>query len=674
VIPAILAGAVCLTGAIRGTMSWLLGGGLVMGIGIGAMHYIGMAAMQVGAAMVYDPWLFALSIFAAAALAIASLYTVRWGIRQTAVKPATALVLSGSIMGFAVTTMHYMGMSAVHFLPLGGDAADVSTSGMDAVHLAILVVGAILGIVVLAVVAVIMNHRLRQLRAAARAEAQKFEHLLEAIPDGIIGINAAGQIRLSNSRIEDLFRCTKESLLGQPFEMLMSQRADESQAHGSIERLFDAEPGQTSRLKLLGKRADRSEFPAEVSLNRISTGEGLLLICAIRDVTEQEQAREDLRNANERLTAGMRNLESQSDELRALTEMGELLHGCEEEREAYEIISNLVGQLLPDLPGCVYMVTRSRNILQSMASWGKDAETMAPVFDPLDCWALRRGRIYSVTKRTASILCKHANEANNGYVCVPMLAHGEVLGVLHVVAPSEGAYPANGGDTLVPDGKRILLIAVAEKIATAVANLRLREELKNQSIRDPLTGLLNRRFMEEALEREIVRASRSGMCLSFVAIDLDHFKRFNDTFGHEGGDLVLREVGAVLSRAAHGDNLACRLGGEELLLILPDTALDDAASLAEKLRRKIGSLSVTLRGQQLGRITASIGVAAYPRHGDSHGEVLRAADRALYRAKADGRNRVVMAERADDTTSVSIRTMTPPTGKARAGETEDAGR
>jgi diguanylate cyclase (GGDEF)-like protein len=160
--------------------------------------------------------------------------------------------------------------------------------------------------------------------------------------------------------------------------------------------------------------------------------------------------------------------------------------------------------------------------------------------------------------------------------------------------------------------------------------------------------------MEEALEREIVRATRTDTRLSVVAIDLDHFKRFNDTFGHEGGDLVLREVGAVLARVADGDNLACRLGGEELLLILPDTGIDAAAELAEKLRRKIEKLSVVHRGQQLGTITASFGVAEHPRHGESPSDLLHAADRALYEAKASGRDRVVVATGVEDTISLSI--------------------
>jgi diguanylate cyclase (GGDEF)-like protein/PAS domain S-box-containing protein len=658
IVPAIVAGGVCLTGAHRGTTGWLVGGGVIMGLGIGAMHYIGMAAMRVNAEMLYDPWLFLLSIAVAALLAIASLQTVRWSIGQTVVKPVTALLLSGAIMGLAVTAMHYTGMAALHFLPLAGDPAAIQT-GLDAVHLAIVVVAAILAIVALAIAGVLMDHRIDQLRSTARSEAEKFAHLLETVPDGVIVITAEGEIRLVNSRVESLFRYPRDALLRHPIGMLMADRLDETGVHRSLRSVAAADqPTPGARFKLRGKRADHSEFPAEISVNRITTPEGPLVICAIRDVTEQEEAREALREANERLTAGMKNLESQSEELRALTEMGELLLGCEEEQEAFEVISNMVGQLLPDTPGAVYILSRSRNILQSMAAWGQCADPLVPVFNPEDCWALRRGRMYTARSRQPTIQCRHAGRVHDGYVCIPMLAHGEVLGVLHVVATANAPAPANGAGESALERKRILLIAIAEKIGTAIANLRLREELRNQSIRDPLTGLLNRRFMEEALEREVVRATRMATTVSVVAVDLDHFKRFNDTFGHEGGDLVLREVGAVLSRVAQGDNLACRLGGEELLLILPDIALEEAMALSEKLRRKIEKLSVVHRGQQLGKITASFGVAEYPRHGDSQREVLRAADRALYGAKSAGRNCVVAAERVDDT-SVSIRAIDP---------------
>jgi diguanylate cyclase (GGDEF)-like protein/PAS domain S-box-containing protein len=551
-------------------------------------------------------------------------------------------------MGLAVTAMHYTGMSAAHFFPVT-TAAPAHVAGMAPVQLASLVVGAILVIVAIAVASVVMDYRLAQLKDAAKTEATKFAHLLEAVPDGIIGVSREGQIKLSNSRVGELFRYGHDVLLGKPVDLLLPGGWG-----GSGARPFPADrrAALVSRIGLQGRRADQSEFPAEVSVKPIATPEGPLLICAIRDVTEQETARQALRETNERLREGMAKLEAQSEELRLLTEMGELLHSCEAEQEAYDIISMSVVRLLGSMPGAVYMLSRSRNVLQSTATWGAGAENFAPVLSPDECWALRRGRLYAVTGREGAVRCKHVG-AREAYACVPMLAHGEVLGVLHVVASGNDRERSDELDSAI-ERKRILLIAIAEKIASAVANLRLREELRNQSIRDPLTGLLNRRFMEEAFEREIVRANRTATSLSVVAIDLDHFKRFNDLFGHEGGDLVLREVGAAMARMARGDNLACRLGGEELLLILPDTTLEHAMDVAEKLRRKIERLSVVLRGQQLGKITASLGVAEYPRHGDTHNDVLRAADRALYRAKAAGRNRVTLAERADDTTVITV--------------------
>ena len=316
VIPSIVAGALCLIGAIRGTTGWLIGGGLVMGLGIGAMHYIGMAGMRVAADMLYTPLPFVLSLVVAPSFAIASLYTVRWAIRQSSANPVPAVLLSGAIMGLAVSAMHYTGMWAATFLPLASPVGGTQAPGIDAVHLTMLVAAAIFVIVALAVVAVVTDHRFKQLRATAQSEAEKFALLLEAVPDGVIGVNADGEIRLMNSRVQDLFGYRKNRLLGRPLDMLMPERFGETGVRLSADFLSGVEPAAPgARLKLRGRRADQSEFPAEVSTNRIATPEGQLTTCAIRDVTDQELARAALREANERLTAGMATLESQSREL-----------------------------------------------------------------------------------------------------------------------------------------------------------------------------------------------------------------------------------------------------------------------------------------------------------------------------------------------------------------------
>jgi diguanylate cyclase (GGDEF)-like protein len=184
----------------------------------------------------------------------------------------------------------------------------------------------------------------------------------------------------------------------------------------------------------------------------------------------------------------------------------------------------------------------------------------------------------------------------------------------------------------------------AEQLGLSVANLRLREALRNQSIRDPLTGLFNRRFLEETLEREIRRAVRSEQALGLLMLDLDHFKKFNDTYGHEAGDSVLRETALFLAKSVRAEDIVCRFGGEEFVVILPLADLHATQARAERIRSKLRDLTVMHQGRSLGMITASLGVSALPDHGTARSALLEAADAALYRAKREGRDRVVVAE------------------------------
>lgn len=185
--------------------------------------------------------------------------------------------------------------------------------------------------------------------------------------------------------------------------------------------------------------------------------------------------------------------------------------------------------------------------------------------------------------------------------------------------------------------------AVGERISMALANLRLREVLRSQSIRDPLTGLFNRRFMEESFERELRRAARCGENATLLMVDIDHFKQFNDTFGHQAGDALLRGLGDFLSQRIRGQDVACRYGGEEFALILAGASGDVASKRAERLREELKELTVRHAGQTLGRVTLSIGIAVFPDHGSTVDELLRLADQALYRAKTEGRDRVIVA-------------------------------
>jgi diguanylate cyclase (GGDEF)-like protein len=226
---------------------------------------------------------------------------------------------------------------------------------------------------------------------------------------------------------------------------------------------------------------------------------------------------------------------------------------------------------------------------------------------------------------------------------VPLTAHSETLGLLHIQGGTTECGPTNVPPNAQIESTKQFTIAMARHIALALANLRLGERLRNQSIRDALTGMFNRRFMEESLERELRRAARNNQSVALLMIDIDHFKQFNDTFGHQAGDSLLRAFGNFLKQRTRGQDVACRYGGEEFLVILADAAVEGACQRAEILRKELTELMVQHAGQSLAAISVSIGVAACPNHGITAEELVHAADQALYRAKHEGRNRVVVA-------------------------------
>ena len=200
---------------------------------------------------------------------------------------------------------------------------------------------------------------------------------------------------------------------------------------------------------------------------------------------------------------------------------------------------------------------------------------------------------------------------------------------------------AEGG---LGDGRVRLAVTVAEQFALALANVRLRETLRGQSIRDPLTGLFNRRYMEETLDRELSRAQRERRPLSVILLDIDRFKHFNDTFGHEAGDTVLSSLGTLLRNVSRAGDVACRYGGEEFVLILPEASLQDARRRAEEIREAIRGLRVTHGGRPLEGVRLLDGRGRVSRARGVGNALLRAADAALYRAKREGRDQVVLAD------------------------------
>ncbi len=318
---------------------------------------------------------------------------------------------------------------------------------------------------------------------------------------------------------------------------------------------------------------------------------------------------------------------------KALNEFLEMIQASASTGEAMHLTVELMPSLLPGMPGAIYLYRASRNLLERAAQWGP--ATGGRELTTEDCWGLRLGHTHILGDSAAAPRCRHVAPEVRLSICAPLLAKGEVIGLLHLLPDRDRQQ-----DVL----PRHMIEQVARSFALAFSNVRLREALREQSVRDPLTGLYNRRFADEMLDRELARADRSGVPLSVLMVDIDHFKRFNDSFGHEGGDIALRQVGAFLRQSCRASDVAARFGGEEFLVLLPGTDPEAAFRRAEDIRQGIAALPLHETRGDLPAITASLGVATYPAPIADPSQLVTAADRALYAAKAAGRNQVLGAE------------------------------
>lgn len=317
-----------------------------------------------------------------------------------------------------------------------------------------------------------------------------------------------------------------------------------------------------------------------------------------------------------------------------LSRMTQRMQGCDTLLDLKEVVRRFVPEIAPGLAGKLYLLDTSRNAVAEACCWLEPGHS-AREFSSLSCWALRRGLPHRPSGENIDVPCDHI-DTSAGFIdtlCLPLTAHRQTLGLLYF-------EPRPGSDELATPA--VYLHMLAENISLALANLRLRDALREMAMADALTGLANRRQFDTMLELQVSEAERLGQPISCLALDIDHFKRFNDTHGHDAGDVVLREVGNVLKHAMREDGQAFRLGGEEFLLLMPGFTVEQAFARAEEVRQKIASLRLSHDGVSIGQVTTSIGLATSPDLCPAD-RLVQAADAALYRAKAQGRDRVVTA-------------------------------
>ncbi len=472
-----------------------------------------------------------------------------------------------------------------------------------------------------------------------RESEERFHRLADFSPAPMLVINMENQVLYANFAAAKVMGASgPEELLGQHPQAIVHH--DFHEIFGERMRRAYKEGMEAPLIQVKFVRLDGGTVDIEgAAMPTTYLGKPAIHLIYF-DISERRQMEKKQQLANETLAGWVKALEAHNRRASLLGEMGDLLQTCFNLEEAYQVVGQFAPKLFPEAPGALFMRPTSAQVVNRVAVWGKPLLGQN-AFQLEDCWALRRGRGHVVGDGRSELVCPHLSQPpESGYFCLPLAALGETLGVLHLQFGSE---MGDNQPKLIReqqlDACHRLARSVSEHLALNLANLKLRETLVHRSIRDSLTGLFNRRFLEESLERELARAARNKEPLGIIMLDLDHLKEFNEAFGQEAGNAVVRTLGGFLLQGTRGEDIACRYGGDEFMLVLTGMSLEATRKRAEELRAEIKVL-VASNGKPF---SVSAGVAAFPEHGRSGEALLQAVDLAVRLAKTEGRDRVAVA-------------------------------
>ena len=413
-------------------------------------------------------------------------------------------------------------------------------------------------------------------------------------------------------------------------------RADRDEVRRKLDQAIAERGGFSFQLRLI--RADTGEQRIVRSSGMVATddeGEPSEIIGVFQDITELTRSEQELRRANETLERRMAELEERSAMMTAMSELGDMLQSAIDLEESKEVLRALLPRIFHEVSGVVYLRDVESGDQTRAASWG-GLDGGWRTAEPGSCWAVRRGTTHTV-RRDGVLRCRHLAGVPGGSRCVPMMAHGQLVGLLVLTAATEREEQSL-------EGLGGFAATVADQIALAVSNVRLRDRLRQQSLRDQLTGLYNRRFLDDWLAKQLSQAARSKGSVGVAMLDLDHFKRFNDTFGHLAADRLLSAFADVLQTTMRSEDVVCRWGGEEFLVAMPGASASEVQTALHRIQEGLACVEVRDDdGVRVSPPTLSAGVATFPDNATGRESLLFQADKALYDAKSSGRNRVVVA-------------------------------
>ena len=460
---------------------------------------------------------------------------------------------------------------------------------------------------------------------------ERYRELFENAYDMVYTHDLDGKITSINKAAERMLGYSRAEALEMRFYQLVAPEYRQT-ARRMIDRQIADQAPMTQEIEIIPK--DEGRITLEVS-NRLIFREGkpVGIQGIARDISERKKTEEALQNANKNLEAWVQELEVRTREMKLLNEMGDILRACLTKEEVYEVIVRISREIFPVQGGALYVIGPVRNIVESVAEWG-DTSKAKLTFTPDECWALRRGRLHWVEDSSTGLTCQHLHSQPRGYLCIPMMAQSEAVGILHLIEPE---------DTQMPEAKQRLAMAMAEHVAMALSNLKLNETLRNQSIRDQMTGIFNRSFMEESLELEMRRALRNQSSLSVIMLAIDDFQTINENYGLEIGDSLLRRFGMLLQSNVRKGDIACRYSGHTYVVVLPQSNFEVSRKRAETVCYLARTIDIQYQGEAVGHATASVGLAVFPNHGQTAENLLRSAEAAVNRAKSSGGNCVNVA-------------------------------
>jgi diguanylate cyclase (GGDEF)-like protein len=497
--------------------------------------------------------------------------------------------------------------------------------------------GSGIGISVLTMLLVVMTLHWRRISGHLGCLDAEARALVDHPLAGIL-FTAGHDVVRCNARIAELCGWDVEELSGIDIGKLIAGDADLVAFDAALIKIRHS--GMAAEVALRLRHSDGAILQVDACGKPLATG---VILWVIEDKTavlaaeaERRAHARAIEEANARLTASLQQAEIRAKEIALLTEFSGVVQSCQTPDEIFATVQTYAGLLFAEEAGALYYVNAARDGVLRGAHWGTlQADMVAFPID--DCWAMRRGSTLPVLEASQSLVCDHVGPCGHSsaaFICQPLIAQNNLLGLLyreHASAFSPGADQ--------------LATMLAEQVSLAMANLELREQLRRQAVRDPLTDLYNRRYLEDMLARETARSARDNAPLAVALLDIDHFKVINDSHGHQAGDIVLRALGNILLEVARKTDIVGRFGGEEFLLLLPGTGLDVAQQRVEQLLDAVRRMTVMLPAGQLDGITASVGLAVMPLHVAEGHALIAAADAALYRAKGQGRNRMVVTDK-----------------------------